>query len=157
MEIDLAQSGFNANLAQNSSLIVNRVNEELKSESEGSSGRNTDRSADASSRSVSRLNTAESPNVSSENADNIVSEEVASQDIEAAVGEVRDFVQSQRRNLDFSFSPESNQPVVQVTDTETGELIRQIPSEEVLALSDRIRGLQSDVGEAVGVLFSREV
>lgn len=149
MEIDLAQSGFNANLAQNSSLIVNRVNEQQNAES--SSEVNT------SSRSGTRLQSLENANVSADNADNVNNEEPSIQDIQVAVGEVRDFVQSQRRNLDFSFSSEANQPVVQVTDTETGELIRQIPSEEVLALSDRIRGLQSDVGEAVGVLFSREV
>lgn len=151
MEIDLAQSGFNANLAQNSSLIVNRVNEELRSDSESGSGSGSSGARLAAQRSL------ETPNVSVENADNTISEEASSQDISVAVGEVRDFVQSQRRNLDFSFNEESNQSIVQVTDTETGELIRQIPSEEVLALSDRIRGLQSDVGEAVGVLFSREV
>ena len=149
MEIDLAQSGFNANLAQNSSLIVNRVNEQQNAEANSQ--------VSPSSRSATRLQSPENANVSTDNADNESSEETSTQDIEVAVGEVRDFVQSQRRNLDFSFSSEANQPVVQVTDTETGELIRQIPSEEVLALSDRIRGLQSDVGEAVGVLFSREV
>lgn len=149
MEIDLAQSGFNANLAQNSSLIVNRVNEQQNAE--------TSSEVNTSSRSGTRLQSLENANVSADNADNVNNKEPSIQDIQVAVGEVRDFVQSQRRNLDFSFSSEANQPVVQVTDTETGELIRQIPSEEVLALSDRIRGLQSDVGEAVGVLFSREV
>lgn len=78
-------------------------------------------------------------------------------EIESAVAEVSEFVQSQRRNLDFTFNEGANRAVVQVTDTDTGELIRQIPSEEVLALSEKIRGLQFDVGEAVGVLFSREV
>lgn len=149
MEIDLAQSGFNANLAQNSSLIVNRAAEQQNAENNSE--------VNPSSRSVSRLQSPENANVSADNADNESNEGSSIQDIEVAVGEVRDFVQSQQRNLDFSFNSESNQPVVQVTDTETGELIRQIPSEEVLALSDRIRGLQSDVGEAVGVLFSREV
>jgi flagellar protein FlaG len=136
---------------------VNRANEGPGSESSTDSNSGSVGSSDTTSRNVTRLNATDNTNVSSENADTSISEEALQQDIEIAVGEVRDFVQSQQRNLDFSFSPESNQPVVQVTDTETGELIRQIPSEEVLALSDRIRGLQSDVGEAVGVLFSREV
>lgn len=149
MEIDLAQSGFNANLAQNTPPVISRLNERPETEADGE--------RNSSNGSLARLQALESSNVSQENADSIVSEEASQQDIESAVGEVRDFVQSQRRNLDFAFNQDSNQSVVQVTDTETGELIRQIPSEEVLALSDRIKGLQSDLGEAVGVLFSREV
>lgn len=149
MEIDLAQSGFNANLAQIATPVISRLNERTETEADGEQN--------SSNGNLARLQALESSNVSQENADNNSSEEASQQDIEIAVGEVRDFVQSQRRNLDFAFNQDSNQSVVQVTDTETGELIRQIPSEEVLALSDRIKGLQSDLGEAVGVLFSREV
>lgn len=150
MEIDLAQSGFNANLTQNAQAPVVRRSEEPEAENNSASGE--------SSRAASRLNFREAPNVSEPQADNRVSSEQASlQDIENAVTEVSDFVQAQRTNLNFSFNDDSNRSIVKVTDSDTGELIRQIPSEEVLALSDRIRGLQSDVGEAVGVLFSREV
>ncbi|MFT5676420.1 MAG: flagellar protein FlaG, partial [Paraglaciecola sp.] len=46
---------------------------------------------------------------------------------------------------------------VKVTDSETGEIIRQIPSEEVLRLSERLQNLQLDVGAAVGVLFNKHV
>lgn len=150
MEIDLAQSGFNANLAQNTQPAVVRRSEELQAEN------NNDNSGE--SRAASRSNFRETPNVSDTQVDNTSKGEEASiQDLEIAVSEVRDFVQSQRTNLNFSFNDDSNRSIVQVTDSDTGELIRQIPSEEVLALSDRIRGLQSDVGEAVGVLFSKEV
>lgn len=150
MEIDLAQTGFNANLTQNTQPAVVRRSEELQAESNNENSSN--------SRAVSRSNFRETPNVSEPRADNNgIGEEASVQDIENAVSEVRDFVQSQRTNLNFSFNDDSNRSIVQVTDSDTGELIRQIPSEEVLALSDRIRGLQSDVGEAVGVLFSKEV
>lgn len=150
MEIDLAQTGFNANLTQNTQPAVVRRGEELQAESDNENSNN--------SRAVSRSNFRETPNVSPPQADNNgIGEEASVQDIEIAVSEVRDFVQSQRTNLNFSFNDDSNRSIVQVTDSDTGELIRQIPSEEVLALSDRIRGLQSDVGEAVGVLFSKEV
>ena len=150
MEIDLAQSGFNANLAQNTQPAVVRRREELQAESDNANG--------GESRAASRSNFREVTNVSDTQVDNSSKGEEASiQDLEIAVSEVRDFVQSQRTNLNFSFNDDSNRSIVQVTDSDTGELIRQIPSEEVLALSDRIRGLQSDVGEAVGVLFSKEV
>lgn len=102
--------------------------------------------------------TLNSTNASIENADNQDnSVELNPANLESAVGEVSEFVQSQNRNLNFSFNEDSGKSVVQVTDSETGELIRQIPSEEVLRLSERIKDLQTDVGAAVGVLFNKEV
>ena len=77
-------------------------------------------------------------------------------DIETAVAEISDFVQAQNRQLSFTVDEDSNRAVVKVTDSESGEIIRQIPSEEVLALSERIKELQSDVGAAVGVLFNKQ-
>lgn len=76
--------------------------------------------------------------------------------IESAVAEVSEFVQSQNRQLAFSIDEKSERQVVKVTDSESGDVIRQIPSEEVLALSERIKELQSDVGVAVGVLFNKQ-
>jgi flagellar protein FlaG len=81
----------------------------------------------------------------------------SSDSIETAVAEVSDFVQARNRQLDFSIDEKSQRSVVKVTDSESGDVIRQIPSEEVLALSERIRDLQSDVGAAVGVLFNKQV
>ncbi len=76
--------------------------------------------------------------------------------IETAVAQISDFVQARNRQLAFSIDEESQRSVVKVTDSESGEVIRQIPSEEVLALSERIKELQSDVGAAVGVLFNKQ-
>lgn len=76
--------------------------------------------------------------------------------IESAVAEVSDFVQARNRLLAFSIDEDSNRSVVKVTDSESGDVIRQIPSEEVLALSERIKELQTDVGAAVGVLFNKQ-
>lgn len=77
--------------------------------------------------------------------------------IESAVSEISDFLQSTNRQLSFSVDEKSDRQIVKVTDSESGEIIRQIPSEDVLALSERIRELQSDVGSAVGVLFNKQV
>ncbi|MCC2615098.1 flagellar protein FlaG [Aestuariibacter halophilus] len=77
--------------------------------------------------------------------------------IESAVAEISEFLQAQNRQLAFSVDEGSQRSVVKVTDSESGEVIRQIPSEEVLELSKRIRDLQSDVGAAVGVLFNKQV
>ncbi|MCV2885469.1 flagellar protein FlaG [Aestuariibacter sp. AA17] len=83
--------------------------------------------------------------------------EVNAGSIEKAVAEISEFVQSNNRSLQFSVDEASKRQVVKVTDSESGEVIRQIPSEEVLALSKRIKELQTDVGTAVGVLFNKQV
>lgn len=53
-------------------------------------------------------------------------------------------VKSLQNAVELSLDAKSGQPIVRVVDTETGELIRQIPTEEVLELRralDRIAGL----------------
>ncbi|WP_438864900.1 flagellar protein FlaG [Neptunicella sp.] len=77
-------------------------------------------------------------------------------EVETAVAEVNDFVQSQSRQLNFSIDEKSNRSVVKVTDSDTGDVIRQLPSDEVLKLAAKIKDLQSDVGAAVGVLFNKQ-
>lgn len=84
-------------------------------------------------------------------------DKVSIDEIESAVNDVNDFVQSQSRHLNFSFDEASKRSVVKVTDVETGDVIRQLPSDEVLKLAARIQDLQSDVGAAVGVLFNKAV
>lgn len=76
--------------------------------------------------------------------------------IESAVTQINEFVQTSSRQLNFSIDDGSNKQVVKVTDSESGEIIRQIPSEEVLKLSERLKELQTDVGTAVGLLFSKQ-
>lgn len=94
--------------------------------------------------------------VSETSVDNNANDESTAANIETAVAEVSDFVQAKNRQLDFSIDEKSQRSVVKVTDSESGDVIRQIPSEEVLALSERIKNLQSDVGAAVGVLFNKQ-
>lgn len=149
MEIDVTQTNLAASLGLSSQVVRNTVasEEELRKESETNLNAKTNQ-LDANVEKQSADNDTNSSEVS-------VSSEL---DLDVAVEEISEFVQSQRRNLDFTFNDEANRSIVKVTDTDTGEVIRQIPSEEVLALSQRIKGLQSDdVGQAVGVLFSREV
>jgi flagellar protein FlaG len=79
--------------------------------------------------------------------------------VEEALAEVSEYVQAKNQNLSFSFDDEANRSVIKVTDSDSGDVIRQIPSEEVLALSERIKNLQTD-GEnsvGVGVLINKEI
>ena len=67
---------------------------------------------------------------------------VSAEQIETAVAQLSEFVQTNSRQLNFSVDEGSNKQVVKVTDAETGKIIRQIPSEEVLKLSERLQALQ---------------
>lgn len=84
-------------------------------------------------------------------------ETVVQEEVSSAVNDIQEFLQNSQRSLNFSFNEDARRSVVSVTDVDTGDVIRQIPSEEVLQLAERIRELQSDVGSAVGVFFNREV
>lgn len=77
--------------------------------------------------------------------------------IEEAIEEIRDFANLQNRQLDFSVDEDSQRRVIRVLDAETGDMIRQIPSDEVLKLAERIKELQTEVGAAVGVFFNKAV
>jgi flagellar protein FlaG len=62
--------------------------------------------------------------------------------LKAAVSEINKVMQQSNRNLEFSMDDDTHRLVVRLTDTETGELIRQIPSDETLAISRSIGEFQ---------------
>lgn len=55
----------------------------------------------------------------------------------------KSLVQDIQRNLDFSVDDSSGQVVVKVIDGDSGKLVRQIPSEELLRLSERLEDMRS--------------
>jgi flagellar protein FlaG len=52
-----------------------------------------------------------------------------------AAAQLQSFVQSMGRNLNFSVDESTGYHVVRVVNPDTGELIRQLPSEELLKIS----------------------
>ncbi|MFT5839290.1 MAG: flagellar protein FlaG [Flavobacteriales bacterium] len=83
--------------------------------------------------------------------------EVNAEQLETAVSQLSEFVRTSNRQLNFSVDEGSNKQVVKVTDAESGKVIRQIPSKELLKLSERLQDLQTEVGTAVGLLFNEQV
>lgn len=68
----------------------------------------------------------------------LVAEEPRPEQLKAAVSKLNDYVQNLSRTLSFSIEETSGRTVIKVYDTETEELIRQIPSEETLKLAEQI-------------------
>ena len=61
-----------------------------------------------------------------------------------AVETINRQLEAAAKNLRFSVDDSTGKTVVRVVDTSTGEVIRQVPSEELLAISrsiDRLQGL----------------
>ena len=62
---------------------------------------------------------------------------------DSAAQAFKSLVHDIQRNLDFSVDDSSGQVVVKVIDGESGKLVRQIPSEELLRLSERLEDMRS--------------
>lgn len=63
--------------------------------------------------------------------------------VKSAVSEIEKFMNSTRRNLEFSTDEDSGKIVVKVIASETGELIRQLPSEEALRIANSLNDVNS--------------
>jgi flagellar protein FlaG len=61
-----------------------------------------------------------------------------SEQLSAAVSKLNDYVQNVQRTLNFSIDKDTGVTVVKVFDSETKELVRQIPAEETLKLAASI-------------------
>ncbi|QDO77810.1 flagellar protein FlaG [Aeromonas caviae] len=53
--------------------------------------------------------------------------------------------------IHFSLVPEFDRPVIKVIDAETRQVIRQIPSEEILQMNKRLQAMAQDNGEGVSL------
>lgn len=67
----------------------------------------------------------------------------------AAVTDMQDFVQVTHHNIQFQLDEDSGRMLVKVTERDSGEVIRQIPSEEAVRLAESLSEIRS-------LLFSAE-
>lgn len=73
---------------------------------------------------------------------------VKAEDIVSAAARIREHVQSLQRDLNFSVDDSTGQVVVQVLDGDSGKVVRQIPSEDILRLAERLDEMRSLLFEA---------
>jgi flagellar protein FlaG len=74
-------------------------------------------------------------------------------EVEQALGDISEFMQNRNTQLAFSVDESTDRNVVTVKDASSGDVIRQIPSEEVLKFAERINELQSEFGSSAGILL----
>lgn len=79
-------------------------------------------------------------------------------ELREAVSQINNFVQKVQRDLSFSMDEGSGRTIIKVIESNSGKLVRQIPSEEVLALATYLQDVNKDTsgsGEIPqGILFS---
>lgn len=59
-------------------------------------------------------------------------------ELEKAVKDIQEHIALSHRNLEFSIDDTTHQVVVKVVATDTGELVRQLPSETALKMAQRL-------------------
>ena len=72
----------------------------------------------------------------------------AQQNLAAAVNLLNEQMVATKRGLGFSFDNATNGPVIKVSNTNTGEVIRQIPTADVLHMAHKIDELK-------GILYNK--
>lgn len=108
---------------------------------------------------VSEVNTAQAnaarQNVAVEDGKSLPPEEAVEakpdrEELQEAVAQLNQHIQQIQRDLLFSVDDSSGRTVVQVVNSETDEIVRQIPSEEVLRI---LRHMQEQIDSSSGLIF----
>ncbi|WP_409440022.1 flagellar protein FlaG [Psychromonas sp. GE-S-Ul-11] len=75
---------------------------------------------------------------------------LSAEEIAKTVQEMNDFLHDMKRNLSFSIDDELGKSVIIVKDSDSDEVIRQIPSEELVVLRKKM-------DDVAGILFDTKV
>tara|TARA_B100000700_G_scaffold329085_1_gene449223 strand:+ start:172 stop:603 length:432 start_codon:yes stop_codon:yes gene_type:complete len=79
-------------------------------------------------------------------ADNDKAKVKSADELRELVDEVNQNQSIRQRNLEFSVNDEIGTTIVKVIDSESGELIRQIPSEELVRLAEKLSDQRQETG-----------
>ncbi|MCC5810652.1 MAG: flagellar protein FlaG [Ectothiorhodospiraceae bacterium] len=75
-------------------------------------------------------------------------EPIRAEDVDSAVRDINEFVQSVQRDLRFSVDENSGRTIITVLDSQTEEVVRQIPPEKLVAAAENIEHLRGLLFEA---------
>jgi len=75
----------------------------------------------------------------------VAEQPLSSAQLESALNDANKVFEQSNRSLEFSVDTDTKRSIVKLIDTETGDLIRQFPSEEMLAIASAIGQFQQGV------------
>lgn len=84
-------------------------------------------------------------------------DKVSKAEVDEALDIVNKAAVFEQRSLSFTMDELSGRSVVKVIERNTNQLIRQIPSEELLKVAQDIKRLQEEMGQSLGFLIDRQV
>ena len=93
----------------------------------------------------------------SQNKDDAQQQAIERKQAEEAAHEVSEFLNASKRGLEFSVDEKAGRTIVKVMDIKEEKVIRQIPTEEVLQLAQRVRELKEELSGKTGMLFESKV
>jgi flagellar protein FlaG len=73
---------------------------------------------------------------------------VAAAQLQNVVENINKALKQSNKNLEFTIDGDTNRSVVKLVDSETGDVIRQFPSEEMLAISKAVSQMQERLQQA---------
>ena len=83
------------------------------------------------------------------------------EEIRAAAEKISEYISVVSRSLNIRIDRDLNEPIVTVLDADTEEVVRQIPSEQVVAIAKFLRAQEISQGSSeealAGVLLSEEI
>ncbi|GAA5132067.1 flagellar protein FlaG [Thalassotalea piscium] len=85
------------------------------------------------------------------------STEESVEELEQAFEEISQFMNMYNRNVNFSMDEKSEKTVIKVFDSDSKELIKQFPSEDLVKLAQKIKELRQDVDLKSGIFLDEKV
>jgi len=61
------------------------------------------------------------------------------------------------KHVNFLIDEGTDKLVIRVVDAKNNELIKQFPSEEILDMANKVKGLRQEIGENTGILIDSKV
>jgi flagellar protein FlaG len=74
-----------------------------------------------------------------------------------AMKTISEFINMPVRTVNFTQDDGSEKTVIKIFDSESNELIKQFPSEEILSIAQRIIDLQQDISQKTGILLDESI
>jgi len=82
---------------------------------------------------------------------------VQSATVSDAMKTISEFINMPVRTVNFTQDDGSERTVIKIFDSESNELIKQFPSEEILSIAQRIIDLQQDISQKTGILLDENI
>lgn len=79
------------------------------------------------------------------------------EDVVNAIEVIDSFMNHQTKNVSFMIDEDADRLVIKVIDAKNNELIKQFPSEEILEMAKKVKGLQQEIGKNTGILIDNKV